>query len=276
MEKADFKRFCCVIIFTVSMHLLTMPIFLYGQKMNAVRIAFLLIHNFFAVLVYFFMILVKKKKGYVGFNENTAELLRKEPSMYCIRCDNFKPERAHHCSKCRQCIRKMDHHCMWLGNCVNNDNIGHFIRMLFFSVADLLLLFSFSVYSLIMRDRFETQYFFRVLTVLIVIIALISLLFTLALGYFLFERFLFVLQNITFLESCCLDSLKESGILSACLSPYDLGWKKNLEVQLGKPYFLYMYGEKGDGLSFEKAFFLPQWPPSNILGRRQYNEILLV
>ena len=29
----------------------------------------------------------------------------------CVKCNQFKPPRAHHCSECGRCIVKMDHHC---------------------------------------------------------------------------------------------------------------------------------------------------------------------
>lgn len=274
MEKNDFKRFCVVIILTLTLHLITMPVLLYGQKMNVFRISFLIFHNFLAFWVYFFMALVKKKKGFVEYNEQTTELLRKEPNKYCILCDNYKPERAHHCSKCRQCVRKMDHHCMWLGNCVNNDNLGHFIRMLLYAVLSLLVLSVFSIYSIVRRDRFGPPFLFRIILVFVVTIAVLSSLLFLALGFFLIERFIFVLKNLTYLESCNLEAFKENGMHHLIKSPYNLGWWKNLQVQMGKPYFLYMYGEEGDGLFFEKNFECEQWPPRQMVDRwRRYNEI---
>ena len=32
----------------------------------------------------------------------------------CVKCDQFKPPRAHHCSECKRCIVKMDHHCPYV------------------------------------------------------------------------------------------------------------------------------------------------------------------
>lgn len=276
MEQNDFRRFCGVIVFTLIMHLATMPILLYGQEFNAIRIVFLVFHNFFTFLVYFFMFLVKTKQGFVGYNEQTSSLLKKNPNKYCMLCDNFKPERAHHCSRCKQCVRKMDHHCMWLGSCVNNDNLGHFIRMLLFIVLSFLNLFTFSIYSICTKNEFEFGVVHRILTVFAYMIAIVSFLFFLAFGYFFIERFLYVLKNLTYLEGCSLETHKENNI-QPCLikSPYDLGWIRNLRTQLGKPYFLYMYGEKGDGLSFEKTYECDQWPPHQYIRRRHFNEISL-
>lgn len=34
-----------------------------------------------------------------------------EKLSLCVKCNCFKPPRAHHCSECGRCIIKMDHHC---------------------------------------------------------------------------------------------------------------------------------------------------------------------
>ncbi|KAK3107879.1 hypothetical protein FSP39_024338 [Pinctada imbricata] len=31
----------------------------------------------------------------------------------CMKCEAYRPPRAHHCRICRRCIRRMDHHCPW-------------------------------------------------------------------------------------------------------------------------------------------------------------------
>ncbi|KJE96760.1 zinc finger protein [Capsaspora owczarzaki ATCC 30864] len=46
----------------------------------------------------------------------------------CVRCNNYKPTRAHHCSVCRRCVRKMDHHCPWINNCVGQANHKYFLQ----------------------------------------------------------------------------------------------------------------------------------------------------
>ena len=33
------------------------------------------------------------------------------PELYCYKCRQYKPERAHHCQVCKRCVMRMDHHC---------------------------------------------------------------------------------------------------------------------------------------------------------------------
>lgn len=40
-----------------------------------------------------------------------ANATEEEKINMCVKCDHFKPIRAHHCSECNRCIVKMDHHC---------------------------------------------------------------------------------------------------------------------------------------------------------------------
>lgn len=55
---------------------------------------------------------------------------------YCIKCDHYKPDRAHHCKKCGKCVLRMDHHCPWTNNCIGYFNLPHFMRFLFWVIID--------------------------------------------------------------------------------------------------------------------------------------------
>lgn len=55
---------------------------------------------------------------------------------YCVKCDQYKPDRAHHCKRCGRCVLRMDHHCPWTNNCIGYFNLPHFMRFLFWVIVD--------------------------------------------------------------------------------------------------------------------------------------------
>uniref|UniRef100_A0A0K0E850 Palmitoyltransferase n=1 Tax=Strongyloides stercoralis TaxID=6248 RepID=A0A0K0E850_STRER len=54
----------------------------------------------------------------------------KEEFSVCLKCESFRPPRAHHCRICNRCIRKMDHHCPWVNNCIGEFNQKYFLQFL--------------------------------------------------------------------------------------------------------------------------------------------------
>lgn len=54
--------------------------------------------------------------------------------LFCKKCSNHRPPRAHHCKICQKCVLKMDHHCPWVANCVGLNNQKYFYQFLFYAV----------------------------------------------------------------------------------------------------------------------------------------------
>ena len=68
--------------------------------------------------------------------QSNKNLERKErDDLYCKKCRNSRPPRAHHCKICRKCTLKMDHHCQWIANCVGYYNQKNFYQFLFYATT---------------------------------------------------------------------------------------------------------------------------------------------
>ena len=60
---------------------------------------------------------------------------KERDDLYCKKCRNPRPPRAHHCRICKKCTLKMDHHCQWVANCVGYYNQKVFYQFLFYSTV---------------------------------------------------------------------------------------------------------------------------------------------
>lgn len=66
-------------------------------------------------------------------NKSNIVSTNEQSHLYCNKCQNFRPERAHHCKTCNKCALKMDHHCPWIANCVGLYNQKYFYQFLFYA-----------------------------------------------------------------------------------------------------------------------------------------------
>ena len=79
----------------------------------------------------------KPNSNYLEINNNPVNrnntLLQDRNDLFCKKCNNPRPLRAHHCRICGKCTLKMDHHCHWIANCVGYYNQKNFYQFLFYS-----------------------------------------------------------------------------------------------------------------------------------------------
>lgn len=245
--------FSCIFIFSLPTTLL------YRKEFAIVFAAFLL-------LTLFFLLISHIRRGFVHAYTYSEEqlLVRERPGKYCRKCQNIKPERAHHCRRCQTCIKKMDHHCPWIGTCVNNDNLAHFIRFTTLGAAAGImqgLYLSYAVIKFMHRSIHAADKVFILTGAVLAFSSFFLAFFGLSFSYLNVKN---TLKNVTFIESSILEDFRLYGMESP-KSPYDFGWYDNLTSILGKPYFLFLFGESsGDGMSFRKTYEIDRWPPPRI------------
>lgn len=228
------------------------------------RKEFFIVFGALLFLTLFFLVTSHIKKGFVRAHAEELPLLRERISRYCRKCQNIKPERAHHCRRCKRCIKKMDHHCPWIGACVNNDNLAHFIRFTTLGAATEIMQGLYLSYTVILLLKEGTHAANKVGIVLGAALAFSSFFIAFVGISFSYLNVKNALKNITFIESSMLDDLRLYG-MECPKSPYDLGWYENLTSILGKPYFLFLFGESScDGMSFRKTYDIERWPPLRI------------
>ena len=144
----------------------------------------------------------------------TKEVNPKSPyakSLFCRRCTNPRPERAHHCKICRKCVLKMDHHCPWIANCVGYYNQKYFYLFLFYAtigdfIAFIILLsklveMDFNVKGDKVANSFSDLLYFMWDPLIVILATIMSFSMTLAIGILFFVQTKLILNNMTTIES---------------------------------------------------------------------------
>lgn len=195
---------------------------------------------------------------YRGFVElaNFSGVDMPEDSRSCNICSQYKPERSHHCSSCGKCIKKMDHHCHWLGRCINYDNHGFFIKFIFSMLLNSSAILGFNCYygytSVLMKQRSITHLKMTILilsTITSSTIALVSC-------FHFNNQMNMVLKNVTYIETLnC-----ENYGYSINESPYDLGFRHNIEEVFGPLKYFLLSRPVGNGIFFKKKYDVSYWP----------------
>jgi hypothetical protein len=96
---------------------------------------------------------------------------------YCLKCQKFKPDRAHHCKFCDVCVLKMDHHCPLLGNCIGHKNYKYFLLTIFYGLLNSVCfnyIFSDAIRFLVVEEKtfdmkliiFLVLYFFMIMVMI--------------------------------------------------------------------------------------------------------------
>lgn len=262
--REDYVKFSVSVSICVFVPLVSHILVVCAQKPLRYQGEFAIAQAVLCVLTLTFLLLAHLKRGLVCLEKEKLPLLPSESSRYCRKCNIVKPERAHHCRRCKRCIKCMDHHCPWIGACVNYDNLAYFIRfMVVGSIAAIMHGAYLSYVGLRLMNLGEharrRPYFLMLITTTLSVFFL-----SMAGISFSYVNIRNVLKSVTFVESLMIDDLVLYGV-ECKRSPYDMGWYTNLTTVLGKPYFLFLLGEKRtDGLTFDKTYEVGRWPPSKI------------
>ena len=164
--------------------------------------------------------------------------------IYCRKCQNPRPPRAHHCKVCKKCTLKMDHHCHWVANCVGYYNQKNFYQFLFYStmgdiVGFILLIHSFINYNKNIKSNippnvkvtsaFELVYFMWT-PIQLLISSLCALAMSLGIGTLFYKQTKMLLNNQTTIDKKMFENWRESPY-------YEPNQKKSFESVMGSNIF---------------------------------------
>ncbi|ODQ49448.1 hypothetical protein PICMEDRAFT_70993 [Pichia membranifaciens NRRL Y-2026] len=132
---------------------------------------------------------------------------------YCIKCKNYKPERAHHCRKCGTCVLRMDHHCPWTNNCIGYYNLSYFLRFVFWILVPIAFGFVYYTQKLwwVFRIRNFPSYFISPAKLSLYIVNMLLVSFVLLTISILFIRAVSAaMYNQTMIESWEWDRIQDN------------------------------------------------------------------
>lgn len=90
-------------------------------------------------------------KGF-GFDQYDAYICDYQGlPLWCEKCHNWKPDRAHHCKELGRCVKKMDHYCPWAGGIIAETT--HKFFMQFVAYASLYTTFTWIVVAIFFAER---------------------------------------------------------------------------------------------------------------------------
>ncbi|KAK6205597.1 DHHC palmitoyltransferase-domain-containing protein [Scheffersomyces amazonensis] len=194
-----------------------------------------------------------------------------KPYRYCNKCQVWKPDRTHHCSSSGKCILRMDHYCPWFATCIGFRNQKFFIQFLLYSgiYCGYLFLVSSSILYVFFANELYGDGF---LSINLVILCILSISFSIALGGFgLFSVYL-LLNNFTTIEfqekrwskqgnSSFIYEFDERGKKQNLGHIYDIGYKKNWTSIMGNTWAQWLlpigctsnsiYEKYNNGVNFE-------------------------
>ncbi|KAH9869836.1 hypothetical protein IAQ61_007049 [Plenodomus lingam] len=71
--------------------------------------------------------------------------------LWCDKCSNWKPDRAHHCKELGRCVRRMDHYCPWAGGIIGESTHKWFLQ--FVGYGALYTLYVWIVVAVFLAER---------------------------------------------------------------------------------------------------------------------------
>lgn len=149
-KKSSTKIFIVIIFQIVTflfLLLLVFPSFFY-RKYN--KLCFYLFISDFVMTIFFFfyyICLILSEPGELKNKQKLETLLQQEKDLrkFCPKCKVLKIKDSKHCVICEKCFEDFDHHCYWVNNCIGKHNYFMFIKFLFISLFQLIVITTISI-----------------------------------------------------------------------------------------------------------------------------------